>query len=72
NTEGEEAMTCRVTDIRAFADFAALYRAYNPVELGYAEGEEAKPSDMEQYYTNEQIAEYGALALTVAVQDVFA
>lgn len=70
-TDGEAALAVSVTDIRAFADFAALYAAFDPLDLGYRQGEKADPKDMEAYYTPQEIATYGVVALTIRKIDRF-
>jgi ASC-1-like (ASCH) protein len=67
NTEIKEELLVRVVERREFESFNALYDSYPKRAIGYADDEDAKPSDMLQYYTVEQIKEHGALALGVSL-----
>ena len=63
-TDGRQ-LTARVAALHPFPDFAALYAALPLTCCGYTPEEAAKasPTDMEAYYTKEQIAAYGALGI---------
>ncbi len=66
-TEDERRVEVRVTALRPFPDFAALYAALPMTECGYTPENAAKadPRDMAQYYPPEKQAQYGALAIGV-------
>lgn len=66
-TADERRVTVRVTALRTFADFAALYAALPLLECGYTPDDvsTANPRDMEQYYPPEKQHEYGVLAIGV-------
>lgn len=66
-TADDRRVTVRVTALRPFADFAALYAALPLTECGYTpENVHAADSrDMEQYYPPEKQHEYGVLAIGV-------
>ncbi len=70
NRESGEELTVSVVAPRRFPDFAALYNAYDKVALGYLENEQASPSDMEEYYTREDIEKYGVLAIEIELCEV--
>lgn len=55
-----------IKKIKKFSTFAELYAAYDKVKLGYKADEEAKPEDMEQYYSKDEMAD-GVLAIEVAL-----
>lgn len=60
-----EQLQVEIVDLRKFPDFYELYKYFSPVELGYAEGEEAKAEDMYAYYPKEDVAKYGVLAICI-------
>ena len=64
NTTGEQ-LTVQVTNTEVFATFDELYRNYDKVSIGYAPDEVASPADMYLYYTREQIATYGVVAIGI-------
>lgn len=66
-TADERRVTVRVTALRPFADFAALYAALPLLECGYTPENvtTADPRDMEQYYPPEKQHRYGVLAIGV-------
>lgn len=56
----------RVTEIRVFPDFAALYAAIDPAEMGYTD-EPVSPHDMDIYYPPEKQRQFGAVAFKIEV-----
>lgn len=54
-----------VTTIETYANFDQLYQSHNKIAIGYAENEIANPSDMFKYYSAEQIATYGVVAIGI-------
>mgnify|MGYP000339020370 CR=1 FL=1 len=65
--ENSDIVTTRVKQLHKFADFESLYNALPLDECGYAKSEldTAHYTDMEQYYTKEQIKKYGALGIVL-------
>ncbi len=63
--ESGDTLLVDVIGVRAYDSFDSLYRDYDKLQLGYAQDEAASPSDMLAYYTEEQIARYGVLAIEV-------
>ena len=63
--ENSDTITARVKQLHKFADFKSFYDALPLDKCGYAESEldTAHYTDMEQYYTKEQIKKYGALGI---------
>lgn len=53
-----------VKKIKKFNTFAELYASYDKIKLGYKAYEEAKPEDMEQYYSKEDMVN-GVLAIEI-------
>ena len=63
NTTTQEKMSCKVTNIYKYRDFAELYKNHNKLSIGYKENEAANPDDMLLYYTREDIEKYGVVGL---------
>ena len=55
----------RVVDIKKYKNFEQLYKNNNKIDLGYNKNEVAMPSDMQQYYNEENIKKYGVLAIKI-------
>lgn len=62
-TESGETMSCTVTAVLQFKNFNELYAALPHDEIGYLPHEKADPSDMNAYYSDEEIAKYGVVAI---------
>ena len=66
--------TCRATGdvqktkviaMHIYSCFADLYRDYDKVSLGYGKDEDAKPDDMELYYSKEEQEKYGVVGIEI-------
>ena len=66
---GDGVMTVRITALRPYSDFGTLYADYPPAVLGYEEGEIPRPEDMEIYYSREEQARFGVLAIEIERED---
>lgn len=64
-TKNNDTITARVKALHKFADFKELYEHLPLEKCGYSADElqNAHYTDMEQYYSKEQIAKYGALGI---------
>lgn len=67
-----ERLLVKVVKLQKYATFVELYKAFPKERLGYEPHEIADPHDMEQYYSKEQIAEFGVLAIEIKLIDVSA
>lgn len=65
NMVTNEKLVVRVVSLAKYKGFEELYKHYDKQDIGYHKDEEALPSDMEKYYTKEDIIKYGALAIGV-------
>jgi ASC-1-like (ASCH) protein len=65
NTVTDEKLTVKVVDRIVYPSFFELYSAYDKTSIGYGECERADPSDMLEYYAEDRIKKYGALALVI-------
>ena len=65
NTDTSEVIVRRVRALYRFDSFAALYEALPLTKCGYTKEnvKNASPLDMSSYYSAEQEAEYGVLAI---------
>ena len=63
-TTGKNINT-KVTNLYIVPSFDKLYEMFNKVLLGYNENEEAKPSDMEMYYSKDEIEKYGVVGIEI-------
>lgn len=67
NVETKEEFLTLVLARHEFPNFAALYAAFEKTRLGYLPEETAAPSDMQQFYSQEAIAQYGVVGLEIQV-----
>ena len=65
NTETGEKLTKTVKALHRFDSFEALYNALPLLQCGYTEEDVATacPSDMAQYYSPEEQAQYGVIGI---------
>lgn len=65
NTDTGEQLCCLVKKLHYFASFAALYAALPLDQCGYLPHElaDARPEDMEAYYSPEKQAQYGVVGI---------
>ncbi len=66
-TDDTEILQAEVTELLPFPSFRELYAALPLSEMGYLPEEEktASPADMDKYYTPEEQARWGVLAIRV-------
>ncbi|MDK0714995.1 ASCH domain-containing protein [Clostridium perfringens] len=57
----------KVIEIYKYNNFEELYKEFNKVKLGYREDEIVHYTDMEQYYSKEDIDKYGVIGIEVEV-----
>lgn len=65
NTESGEELLVTVEDVIVYPSFYELYQDHDKISIGYTEDECADPADMLEYYTEENIRKYGALAIRI-------
>lgn len=67
NVEDEtDVLHMDVTELLRFPSFEELYRSVSLADCGYAAGETASPKDMDAFYTPEEQARWGVVAIRVA------
>ena len=62
-----ELLEVKVLDLAYYDNFSELYKHYDKVSIGYGINETPDPNDMNQYYTKEQQAQYGVVAIKMEV-----
>lgn len=67
NTETGEKMIAEVADLHRFPSFKELYQALPLLQCGYDESSivNAKPEDMDMYYSRERQKKYGVLGIEI-------
>ena len=65
NVLNNEKLITRVINLYIYKDFDELYKNDDKVSIGYNEGEEASPSDMSMYYSDEDIEKYGVVGIKI-------
>lgn len=65
NVLNNEKLITRVINLYIYKDFDELYKNHDKVSIGYNEDEEASPSDMSMYYSDEDIEKYGVVGIKI-------
>ena len=68
-TETGEKISAEVICLHHFSSFSKLYKRLPLLKCGYTEADisNAKPEDMELYYSSEQQSKYGVLGIEIKV-----
>ena len=69
HTETGEELHVKVKGRAEYPSFYELYESHDKTAIGYLPEETAHPGDMLEYYTEEQIKKYGALAIFIEKTD---
>ncbi len=67
DTSNGEQLECSVLNLYRYVDFDEMYKNHDKVSIGYRSDELALPSDMLQYYSEEQIKKYGVVGIEISV-----
>ena len=65
NRVTEEKVTAKVLNLHKYPNFEELYKNHDKVSMGYKENEDAKPEDMEQYYSKQEQENYGVVGIEI-------
>lgn len=65
NNQTLEQMVCLVEELYHFDNFVDLYKEFDKISLGYLENEISDPSDMLEYYKEEDINRYKVLGIQI-------
>ena len=60
-----EKIETKIIKLYYYDSFKELYENFDKISIGYKEDEEAKPEDMEMYYSKEDIEKYGVVAIEI-------
>ena len=63
----EEELTTLVKGLYYYESFDELYKHFDKISIGYNEDDDADPNDMSQYYSNEDIENYGVVGIEIEV-----
>lgn len=65
NIDTLDNFDAKVINLHKCKSFNELYDRFDKVRLGYSYGEEARPGDMEKYYSQEEIDKYGVVGIEI-------
>ena len=65
NRETSKKLLAQVIDLHKYPSFEELFKNFDKKDLGYEEGEEAKSTDMEKYYSKEEQDKYGVVGIKI-------
>ena len=65
NIISKERFDAEVIFLHKYSDFDELYNKFDKVRLGYKEEDTACSSDMENYYSREEIDKYGVVGIEI-------
>ncbi len=65
NKDTQEEVIAEIDELQTFASFDELYVSYPKRAIGYRDDEIADPRDMLEYYREEDIEKWGALAIGI-------
>ena len=67
NRVTKEKLTVRVIKLHKYLSFEELYKHHDKVSMGYKENEDAKPEDMEEYYSKEEQTNFGVVGIEIEI-----
>ena len=65
NQDTGESLTAEVLALHIFDSFEDMYKAFDKILIGYLENEIANPSDMSQFYSDEDIKKYKVVGIEI-------
>lgn len=65
NRDTNEKIMTEVIKLHNYTNFKELYKHFDKISLGYLEDDEANPSDMNEYYSEEEQNKYGVLGIEI-------
>ena len=67
NRVTEEELITLVKGLYYYESFDELYKHFDKISIGYDLEDDADPNDMSQYYSNEDIENYGVVGIEIEV-----
>lgn len=67
NRDTLEEFDAKVINLHKYDNFEELYEKFDKLRLGYKIEDNANPSDMQVYYSNEDINKYGVVGIEISV-----
>lgn len=67
NISNGEKIKCLVKNLFKYTNFKELYQYHNKVLIGYGEDDEESPSDMLEYYSEDDIEKFGVIGIEIRV-----
>ena len=67
NRDTLEYFDVRVIKLHKYKNFMELYNDFDKIRLGYDKDETASFTDMEQYYSKDDIDKYGVIGIEICV-----
>ena len=68
NRLNNETLLVEVIGLHIFSNFNELYNHFDKVSLGYNENEDASPLDMNKYYSEDDIKNYGVAGIEIKLK----
>ena len=65
NRKTGDQIKTKVINLHICKNFSELYSMFDKKLFGYAENETADPEDMEVYYSEEELEEYGVVGIEI-------
>ena len=65
NRSDKSKLEAVITELNIYTSFEELYKHEDKISMGYRKDEDAKPSDMEKYYTKEEQKKYGVVGIQI-------
>ena len=65
NVTTGKTLRVKVLNLHLFKNFDELYNNFDKEKLGYHKDDLAKPTDMSQFYSDEEIKQYGVVGIEI-------
>ncbi len=65
NRTSNEKLLTIIEKLYKYDSFEELYKHFDKISLGYNQDEDAKASDMEEYYSKEEQEKYGVVGIKI-------
>lgn len=65
NTKTKEIIVVQVINLYKYKTFEELYKKHDKISIGYQDDEIANPNDMLEYYSKDNIMNYGVIGIEI-------